>query len=115
LKDSARMAFAAVIALVLCSGCSDEFNNSILEEGPGMEQGGGDRTVAVFPLDDEILTFRQRALNLDRSAFFGDLHVHTKYSFDAYAIGTLASPHDAYRFAKGEAIKHPAGFDIQLK
>jgi hypothetical protein len=33
------MAFAAVIALALCSGCSDESNNSILEEGPGMEQG----------------------------------------------------------------------------
>ena len=54
-------------------------------------------------------------VNLDRNAYFGDLHVHTKYSFDAYAFGTLASPYDAYRFAKGEAIKHPAGFDIQLQ
>ncbi len=53
--------------------------------------------------------------NPDRNAYFGDLHVHTKYSFDAYAFGTLASPYDAYRFAKGEAIKHPAGFDIQLR
>ena len=49
-----------------------------------------------------------------RNAYFGDLHVHTKYSFDAYAFGTLATPADAYRFAKGEAIKHPAGFDLQL-
>ena len=54
-------------------------------------------------------------VNPERSAYFGDLHVHTKYSFDAYAFGTLASPDDAYRFAKGEAIKHPAGFDIQLR
>lgn len=53
--------------------------------------------------------------NPARNAYFGDLHVHTKYSFDAYAFGTLASPSDAYRFAKGEAIKHPAGFDIQLR
>lgn len=53
--------------------------------------------------------------NPDRNAYFGDLHVHTKYSFDAYAFGTLASPYDAYRFAKGEAIKHPAGFDVQLR
>jgi hypothetical protein len=37
------------------------------------------------------------------------------YSFDAYAFGTLATPYDAYRFAKGEAIKHPAGFDMQLR
>ena len=52
--------------------------------------------------------------NPDRNAYFGDLHVHTRYSFDAYAFGTLATPYDAYRFAKGEAIKHPAGFDMQL-
>ena len=52
--------------------------------------------------------------NPERNAYFGDLHVHTKYSFDAYAFGTLATPYDAYRFAKGEAIQHPAGFDMQL-
>ena len=47
-----------------------------------------------------------------RNAYFGDLHVHTKYSFDAYAFGTMATPDDAYRFAKGEPIKNPAGFDM---
>ncbi len=52
--------------------------------------------------------------NKTRNAYFGDLHVHTKYSFDAYAFGTMATPDDAYRFAKGEAIKNPAGFDMQL-
>ena len=53
--------------------------------------------------------------NANRNAYFGDLHVHTNYSFDAFAFGTVASPYDAYRFAKGEAIKHPAGFDVQLR
>lgn len=50
----------------------------------------------------------------DRNAYYGDLHVHTAYSFDGYAFGTLATPYDAYRFAKGEAIKNPAGFNMQL-
>jgi len=39
-----------------------------------------------------------------RRAFFGDTHVHTGYSFDAWGQGTLARPDDAYRFAKGEPI-----------
>ena len=33
---------------------------------------------------------------------------------DAFQFGTLATPDDAYRYAQGEAIKHPAGFEVQL-
>lgn len=49
-----------------------------------------------------------------RQAFFGDLHVHTQYSFDAFAMGTQATPRDAYRFARGEAISNPGGFQMQM-
>ena len=53
--------------------------------------------------------------NPDRNAYFGDLHVHTELSFDAYLFGTRRTPDDAYRFAKGEAIEHAAGFRMQLR
>ena len=49
-----------------------------------------------------------------RNAYFGDLHIHTNYSYDAFLNGTRNTPDDAYRYAKGEALAHPAGFDIEL-
>ncbi|MEN8159200.1 MAG: DUF3604 domain-containing protein, partial [Myxococcota bacterium] len=39
-----------------------------------------------------------------RRPFFGELHVHTAYSFDAWGQGTRGTPRDAYAFARGEAI-----------
>lgn len=53
--------------------------------------------------------------NPHRNAYFGDVHVHTQLSFDAFLFGTRRTPSDAYRFAKGEAIEHASGFKMQLK
>lgn len=39
-----------------------------------------------------------------RNPYFGDTHVHTTLSFDAWGQGTRNTPTDAYRFARGEAI-----------
>jgi hypothetical protein len=39
-----------------------------------------------------------------RNVYFGDTHVHTALSFDASALGVRATPRDAYRFARGEAL-----------
>ena len=45
-----------------------------------------------------------------RQAYFGELHLHTAWSLDAYAIGsTFVGPDEAYRFAKGEPVPLPDG------
>ena len=39
---------------------------------------------------------------------WGDTHLHTSYSFDAYTLGNAtADPETAYRFAKGLPVIHP--------
>jgi Protein of unknown function (DUF3604) len=51
----------------------------------------------------------------ERQAFFGETHVHTSWSFDAYIFGNhLTGPADAYRYAKGETIQHPLGYDVKI-
>ena len=42
--------------------------------------------------------------NVLRNPYFGDLHIHTAVSADAYIFGTRAGPRDAYDFAKGGSI-----------
>ena len=50
-----------------------------------------------------------------RNAYFGDLHVHTSYSLDSYAIGNRNDPRVAYRYGRGEAITLAGGQLSQLK
>lgn len=71
-------------------------------------------TQSAFKIPTDFITLGPEA-NAERNAYFGDLHVHTTYSFDAFAFGTIATPYDAYRYAQGEAITHPAGFELKLR
>ena len=41
-----------------------------------------------------------------RNAYFGDLHLHTSYSMDAFAFGTRTTPEDSYRYAMGEPVEY---------
>ena len=45
----------------------------------------------------------------EERVYFGDLHLHTAFSFDAYLFKTTATPDDAYGFAQGKPLKGPNG------
>lgn len=49
-----------------------------------------------------------------KNLYWGDLHVHTAYSLDAYGYGTVKTPADAYRFARGHEIELPDGSTVRL-
>lgn len=85
----------AVCAAALLSGCGEQkTDQAATPQGPA---------IAAPP-----------AANPLKNAYFGDLHMHTRNSFDAYIFNVRASPDEAYAYAKGGAIKHAAGFEMKL-
>jgi len=97
---------AATAALVLSLGvvgCNQSDSPAKPETSPSPEATGAD--AAVAPASGPAT----------RRALFGDLHIHTRYSFDAYIFGTRTTPDDAYRFSRGDGIQHPAGFEMKME
>ncbi len=93
-----KKGFLITFLVLFTFGCSDD---SLVIQEQGVQSQLQDLT-------------QTEGFNEDRNLYFGDTHVHTKYSFDAFIFGTTATPDDAYTFAKGGSIKHPLGFDMQL-
>ena len=50
-----------------------------------------------------------------RDAYFGDLHVHTAYSLDAFLVGAANNPDAAYEFGKGEAKPLVVGSEQMMR
>jgi hypothetical protein len=83
-----RVSVAVLLALLGVAGCSDAPSISVDAE-PWRRTEERERCADYAPL---------------RAPYFGDLHVHTRYSADAYIYGSRGTPRDAYAFARGDGI-----------
>jgi hypothetical protein len=103
----------ALLCVLASSGCEDIRDAQTTSIGSSDQRRALLSDDVIFEPSAGTMSLRPDA-NPERNVYYGDLHVHTEYSFDAFAFGTQATPRDAYRYAKGEAIQHPAGYEIKL-
>ena len=93
--------------LLIAAACS--------EQPPTSEPGSGSAAPSEEASPGAAAGERAVESNPLRNAYFGDTHIHTVLSVDAYLMGTRRTPDDAYEFAKGAAIEHASGFMMQMK
>ena len=64
------------------------------DTGQGNDVSAGDAAPPMCPDNNPL-----------KNPYFGDLHAHTSYSFDAFSFDTRNTPLDAYAFAKGKTLQ----------
>ncbi|MEL6780776.1 MAG: DUF3604 domain-containing protein [Pseudomonadota bacterium] len=94
------MAAASAVLLSACGGAENTGTEPAPVAGAVPEAAAPDGRTAGY--------------NRDRNAYFGDMHIHTRNSFDAYIFNVRKTADDAYRFARGETVEHPSGFDMTI-
>lgn len=90
-----RLLAIVVTTSMLAAACTGSFDPAHVEWSPPGEAAKKKPLAPRAPCADRDPL---------RQAFFGDLHVHTGFSMDAYDGGVRNTPEDAYRFARGEEI-----------
>ena len=105
-RPSSGAAAAALLLLgVLAGGCSRE------APAPAAPPAGAAAEAAAAPAAPD-----RPAANPERNAYFGDVHVHTGWSFDAFTNGSSTTPTDAYAWAQGQEITNSGvGGKIQIR
>jgi len=104
-----RIAAAGVVMLgVLVGGCSRQ---SAPAATAGVAEAPAPAAAATAPPTPD-----RPPANPERNAYFGDVHVHTSWSFDAFTNGSKTTPTDAYAWAQGKEITNSGyGGRIQIQ
>src|SRR5262245_54945796 len=97
----------ALLAAAFLAGCAQERPAALPAAAPAAAPESA-RTRTAFA--------DRPAPNPQRNVYFGAVHVHTGYSFDAFINGTVSRPGDAYAWAKGKPIPaNRTGLMLQVK
>ena len=76
----------------------------------------GTKAYAKFSLLAAVVC-NSLAAESDRSTnlYWGDTHVHTYLSADAYGLGTRVTPDTAYRYARGDVVTADNGIEVRIR
>ncbi len=106
-------ATCAVLALVTLGACQKKEPEPAAP--PKAATGDAAKTAAAAPAQPAVAPAADVQPNPERNAYFGEEHIHTSWSVDAWVMGNrITGPADALKYAQGETIKHPMGFDIKI-
>lgn len=72
-------------------------------------------SLRITPIVKQPSNYSQTlSADFPKNVYFGDTHLHTTYSTDAGLVGSLRTPDEAYRFAKGEEVLSSTGTPAKL-
>lgn len=104
----------AVVPLAMMGACEQKAPEPKKTESPEPAK----KAAEAAPTPPPAVAFeaaQRPERNPDRNAYFGEEHIHTSWSVDAWVMGNrITGPADALKYAQGETIKHPMGFDIKI-
>ena len=100
-----RLFWMMGVTAIALAGCSD---GNETPAKPGTPATSATETASTGTADTP------RTPDGGKRVFWGDTHLHTADSPDAFAFGTRLSPEDALRFARGDKVVATGGLDAQL-
>jgi hypothetical protein len=98
-RNAVRLTIPITCALLMLSGCGQQ------AETPKPVATTAEAPAPAAPKPPTVEALEAAAPeNPLKEAYFGETHVHTSFSMDAFIGGARITPDEAYRFAKGQEV-----------